>query len=424
VTKGRCATIGLALILGLVGSAQLLGCAAPAPSPAATGAQGDATVHRGDFERELLLTGELRAVRSVEIKAPQTNQFQMRIQFMAEEGTFVEQGDALLDFDNSALAEQERDLESQILDAEIQIGTKRAELASSIKDLEIELAEAEYEFGRSRLEASVDAEVLSRKEYGERQLAHTKATQELEEVHERVALTRERGTAELEVLEISRDKLKKDLLVARQGVELLSIKAPAAGLVVYESRRGTTLRYQEGDSCWPGQGVMRLPDLSEMQVEFAVNEVDSPLLRVGMSVQISLDAFPDRELDGEIVQIPSMAVKRSENSRIAIFKVLADLSETWVGEMKPGMSALGRVVVERRTGVPLIAREKVRFDGERYELIADGADGADGAQGSARPIEPVARNESFYLLSEDDYARLTGATPQTAAVDEGAGGAS
>jgi len=421
VTAERGATIGGALILGLVGLTHLLGCGAPAPSVIAAEARGNATIHRGDFERELLLTGELRAVHSVAIKAPQTNQFQMRIQFMAEEGAFVEQGDALLDFDNSALAEQVRDLESQILDAEIQIGTKRAEMASSIKDLEIEVAEAEYEFGRSRLEASVDAEVLSRKEYGERQLAHSKATQELEEIHERIVLTRERGTTELEVLEINRDKLKKDLLVARQGVELLSIKAPAAGLVVYERRRGTTLRYQEGDSCWPGQGVMRLPDLSEMQVEFAVNEVDSPLLRVGMPVQISLDAFPDRELKGKIVRIPSMAVKRSENSKIAIFRVLADLSETWAGEMKPGMSALGRVVVEHRTDVPLIARAMVRFDGEQYRLIADPAD---GAQGSGRPIEPVARNESFYLLSEEEYARLTGAAPHTAVVDAGAGGAS
>ena len=40
---------------------------------------------------------------------------------MAEEGTIVEAGDPLLDFDNSSLADQVRTLEIQILEAETRI---------------------------------------------------------------------------------------------------------------------------------------------------------------------------------------------------------------------------------------------------------------------------------------------------------------
>ena len=53
------------------------------------------TLTRGDFQRDLLLTGELEAVRSISIKAPQTALFQMRISFMAEEGSLVDKGDPL-----------------------------------------------------------------------------------------------------------------------------------------------------------------------------------------------------------------------------------------------------------------------------------------------------------------------------------------
>ena len=56
--------------------------------------------------------------------------------------------------------------------------------------------------------------------------------------------------------------------------------------MVYERREGTTARYREGDSCWPGQRVMRLPDLSEMEVLFHVNEVDARLVQLGMPVSI------------------------------------------------------------------------------------------------------------------------------------------
>ena len=56
---------------------------------------GSPVLQRGDFERALLLTGELPAVNSIAIKAPQTNVFQMRIQFMAEEGSFIKQGERI-----------------------------------------------------------------------------------------------------------------------------------------------------------------------------------------------------------------------------------------------------------------------------------------------------------------------------------------
>ncbi|MGH9868207.1 MAG: efflux RND transporter periplasmic adaptor subunit [Candidatus Polarisedimenticolia bacterium] len=379
----------------------LIACGSPeGANSRPEGAPPAGVVASGQFLRELLLTGELEAVRSIAIKAPQTTIFQMRVQFMAEEGSLVTAGEPLLSFDSSALVAQSVDLENSILDAETQIVAKRSELDSALKDLEIELAEKQYEHDRTRLEASVDPEVLSRKAYSERQLAFTTATRELEETHERIALTRERGQAELDVLVINRDKLKKDLLSAQQGLGLLTIEAPSDGLVVYEMREGTTLRYQEGDSCWPGQGIMRLPDLNEMQVLFYVNEVDAPLLTEGMPVTVYLDAFPGRSLQAQIRRIPSMAVKRNEDSKIAIFKVTASLSETWKGDMKPGMSVLGTVVIDRQDDVPLVAREAVRFDGKDHWLR------------SARPgeperrFEPLARNASHYLISREQLAAL------------------
>ena len=378
----------------------LAACGAPQADARSAGAPPPGVVASGRFVRELLLTGELEAVRSIAIKAPQTNLFQMRIQFMAEEGSVVKAGEPLLSFDSSALVAQSVDLENGILDAETQIVAKRSELESALKDLEIELAEKQYEHDRAKLEASVDPDVLSRKAYSERQLDFTTATRELDETHKRINLTRERGQAELDVLTINRDKLKKDLLSAQQGLALLTIEAPAEGLVVYEMREGTTLRYQEGDSCWPGQGVMRLPDLTDMQVVFYVNEVDAPLLAEGMSVTVTLDAFPGRALQAQVTRIPSMAVKRSEESKIAIFKVTASLSETWKGEMKPGMWVLGTVVFDRQDDVPLVAREAVRFDGKDHWLRAA------RPGGSERRFEPLARNASHYLISREQLAAL------------------
>jgi multidrug efflux pump subunit AcrA (membrane-fusion protein) len=382
---------------------------APAPAPS-TGAAGrlavptnaPAVARHGDFERELLLNGELESVRSISVNTPQTSVFQMRISWMAKEGAMVKKGEPVLAFDNAALADRVLDLETQILDAETQVLSKQSEIASALKDLEIELAQKQYDADRARIDASVDAEVLSRKAYGDRQLADGKAKRELEETGRRIEATRERGQAELDVLLINRDKLRKDLESAQEDLGLLSVAAPAEGLVIYEKRDGSSSRYQEGDSCWPGQPVMRLPDLSAMQVAFSVNEVDAHLLSVGQTVRITLDSFPERELSGTIERIPSMTVNRSETSAVHVFRVISTLSETWPEAMKPGMSVLGRVIVERRANAPLVARSAVRQDGERYWMRA--AD--DRRDAPEVEVHPVDRNSGWYVLDEKQDAAV------------------
>jgi len=281
---------------------------------------------------------------------------------------------------------------------------KRAELASALKDLEIELAQKEYDNDKAKVDASVDADVMSAKEYSERKLTYEKAVTSLKETLERMDLTKKRGQAEVDVLEINLDKLEGDLQKAADHLDLLAIKAPADGLIVYERRQGTTLRFQEGDSCWPGQNVMQLPDLNEMKVIFYVSEVDAPLLTEGMQVEISLDAFPGRRLMGKIINIPSMAVRREDESKLRIFKVTASLEETWVGEMKPGMSVRGRIELDRKADAPIVARTAVRFDGNDYWLNA----ASDEPEAAPKRIEPLDRNARWYLISEEAYAQLAG----------------
>jgi HlyD family secretion protein len=355
----------------------------------------DAGARLGEFSRDLLLTGELQAVNSIAINSPQTAIFQMRIQFMAEEGTEVQEGDPVLDFDNSALADQLLELETQILDAEIQLVAKHNEIESTLKDLEITRAENQYAHDVTRLEADIDEDILPRREHSERQLAYRTAASRLEETIQRAAATRDQGDAEMDVLRIQRDKLKKDLESANGDLELLSIKAPAAGLVTYETRSRSTTRWQEGDSCWPGQTVMRLPDLSEMQVAFYVNEVDANLLEVGMPVEIAMDSFPGRRLEGKITMIPSMAVSRDEESKVMVFKVISSLSETWTDAMKPGMSVRGQVVVERRQNAPMVPRDWVVWDGDEAWLLLPG----ENAEERRRMlVHPVIGNTGEYVL--------------------------
>lgn len=383
-------------------------------SPAALRGVHPSAPVRGEFLDEVLLTGELQAVRATTILAPETSIFQMRIQYLAEEGSVVHQGDPLVDFDNSALADRVLDLETRILDAETQIAAKRSELATALMDLQIERTEKKYEADRTEVRADVDPEVLSRKEFAEREFDRDKAARQLSEVEERIEMTRSRGQAELDVLVISKEKLERDLVSTRKDLDVLSVKAPIDGLVVYGYQRGSQVKWKEGDSVWPGQPIVELPDLSQMEIQFQVSEVDAHKLSVGMRVTITIDSLPDRSFSGEIVEIPSMAVTRDEESSVRIFRVRSSLSETIAGVMKPGMSVLGRVVVSRHPEALMALRESVLCEGERCEMLVAGAGEAEPAW---MEITPVSRNARYYLL-ESPPGTSSASTETTAPASE------
>jgi multidrug efflux pump subunit AcrA (membrane-fusion protein) len=397
----------LRLLAGLALAAMLAGCDAEhSGRPTEDRPLLEDSLEKGRFERELILTGELRAVRSVVLSAPQTSVMQMRIQFMAEEGQEVTAGTPLLQFDDSGLASRVVDLEASILDAQTRLIAAEASLASSLSDLAIEIAEKEYAVARAELDAAVDEGILSRKEYGERKLTLSKAREQLEETLQRRESTKARAQADIDVLIIEKGKLEKDRTSAIRDVDLLTIEAPSEGLVVYAGRDRSTAKWQEGDSCWPGQTLMRLPDLSAMQVVLRVSEVDAPLLEEGMPVTLQLDSFPGRPLSGQVALVPSMAVKRRDESRLSVFEVTCALSETWVGEMKPGMSVQGRIVVESDANASLLARSAVRHDGERYWALT-----RRGGSLQEVEIEPTGRNATHYRIAEDSIETVLARLP-------------
>ncbi len=352
---------------------------------------------QGDFEEAILLTGELKAVRATSIVAPETSIFQMRIQFLPEEGTEVKTGDPLVDFDNSALADRAQDLETRILDARTQIAAKQAEIATALLDLELERTQKKHDADRAAVRADISEDVVSRKDAAERRFEADRTRLELTDVEKRIKETASRGKAELDVLVIDKEKLERDLASTRNDLDVLSIKAPLAGLVVYEYREGIQSKFKEGDSVWPGQPIVNLPDLSEMEVLFEVNEVDIPRLVAGMPVAITVDSLPGRAFTGKIVDIPSMAVTRTQGSKVRIFRLRCSLSETLRGEMKPGMSVLGRIDLAPIRNATLVPRASVLERGGRYWMLARDA-------GGGRPgwvaIEPISRNPLYYRLAE------------------------
>jgi HlyD family secretion protein len=318
---------------------------------------------RGTLEPRWLLTGELEAVRAEWITVPRTTTFQMPIRWMEADGREVAVGQKVLELDNSAFAsdlEQNRLAESKALNDRMQ---KEADLAVEIADRQIALERARVEREKAARRADVPADLVTGRQYQDLQLALAKAEVALEKAREDLDGSRRAAGAELSELDIALAKAKESVALAERAIAALSLTAPSAGIFVVDGDPEEGRKLQIGDTVRTGQVVAMIPDLTTMQVRAALSDVDDGRIAPGMRARCTLDAFPDRVLDGEVVEISPIAKPYRRDDTRRRFDVVVRIDGSDPRTMRPGMSVRVEVLGPALADVLLVPRGAIDFSG-------------------------------------------------------------
>ena len=325
-------------------------------------ARGTTTVGRGTIKKALLLDGELRAVRSRMIYSNTSEE--TKIVFLPPEGTIIKAGERVAELDAGTVLTKIKDNEEKIVAAENEIVRLQAQHEASLRDLEVELSKLWLAYEQPKLKAKVPAEVLARREYQEAQLALEKSKTEYDNHLAKIEQKKKEQAAERQVKTIEKDKLNVQLNRAKSNLDGMRIKAPSDGMVIYNEHYNERRKMQVGDMVWGGWPIIRLPDLTEMEVLALVNEVDGPKLSVGARAEIKLDSYPDTVITGAVKEIAQTAVKAGWMSKAKIFRVVIALDRTITEVMKPGMSAQVSVITSETQPQLLIPRSAVKFENQ------------------------------------------------------------
>ena len=107
--------------------------------------------------------------------------------------------------------------------------------------------------------------------------------------------------------------------------------------------------------------VATLPDLTQMESQTYINEVDVRKLAVGQKVQISLDADPTKKLDGTVTQIANVGEQRpNQDSKVFEVKIEVAKADT---TLRPGMTTANAIEIASVPNVLSIPLEAVTTDG-------------------------------------------------------------
>lgn len=174
----------------------------------------------------------------------------------------------------------------------------------------------------------------------------------------------ERNTAQTQY-EIAKAALQASLFeINRAEGGLRQTREALNKTVIFSPSDGTvsslTSRLGErvvGTSQFAGTEVMRVADLDSMEARVNVNENDVVNVKIGDVARISVDAYPDRKIDGVVREIASTASTRNAGSQeeVTNFEVKIRISDHSI-RLRPGMSATADIetdTVQNAVAVPI-----------------------------------------------------------------------
>ena len=333
-TSPFAAVFSLLLVAGC-----LAGCADPgARAQSEAAGSGDLRVRRGTLETRMLLTGELTSARSESLVVPRTDVIPITVRRLAEDGSPVRAGEPVVELDNSQFTSQieEKRLAAANAASEIVRGQAEAQTAAAEKLFEVEQRRADRE--KARINAAVPEGVLATREYQERQTALRKAEVELIKAEESLEAQREASAADLATRRIALEKAQREIAAAERAIQVLTLRAPRDGIVIISDHPWEGRKFAEGDSVFPGMAIATLPDLSSLQVDAVLSDVDDGRVRPGMPVRATLDAYPSASFTGRVTEVKPVARELNRNPVLRFFPVTVALDRVDESRMRPGMS--------------------------------------------------------------------------------------
>jgi len=349
----RC-TVALLLVAGL-------GCKPSQPQKAAAAGERPVPVRtvevqRGTVHSCLELSSDSEAESVAVVRSRAAGQIAA---IYCREGQMVEEGAALVELDSSREKLAVKKAEANLALARLAVQQAEAALDAAREELrtaELTRKHAEQEYKRAEgLRkggiAAISEDVVAARKYEYDQAV---VSARLKEVNLKSA------EAALAVAKAKVADAQIALEEARLNLSYRTVRAPVAGQVV-------SFDLHVGDYLSQGQIVARIENPEKLFVRFDIAQSDIRKVKAGQKVIITTQAFPGEKFIG-IVEAVNRAADPEKGT------VRARVSVPKPGHLLPGLFVVGKIVVEERSGVQILPRDCIRYEGRRpFVWYVDGS---------------------------------------------------
>jgi HlyD family secretion protein len=315
------------------------------------------TVTRRDIVVSASAAGAVEPVMTVDVKSKASGEI---VEVLVEEGEAVRAGQLLVRVDPRIPLN----------------GVVQAEADSAVALAELDNADAQLR----RAETLWQSQAITELEYENAKLARASAYARL----------------------ISARRSLEDARIAYEETE---VRAASAGVILGRNVEVGSVIASASRDVSGGAVLMRMASLETVQVRALVDETDIGMIRDGMPVTITVEAFPNRPFSGQVLRIGAEAVVQQN---VTMFPVLIRIAnregllrpgmnaevEIHIGEVRDGLAVPNAALRTREELEPAVAALGLSLEDVEAQLgERSGGPAADGETHEGGDVRPAAARE-------------------------------
>ena len=328
-----------------------------------------AEAKKSNFLVSVSATGELKAKKSTMIRGPQGMRsaqiYNTTIKDIIPEGTLVKKGEYVASLDKSELATKIQNVQTEIEKENTKLEQIKIDTAIQMKGIRDQIADQEFNMAQEKLE-------IQRNKY-EPQMVIEQS--ELKLKNSERAMDQLRNKAELMVIQSEAKVREIEATLKQQAAKLkqmmdlslaFTIKAPEDGMLIYQRTWNGKKGPGSQISGWDPT-VAELPDLTKMTSVAYISEIDISKIKKGQKVNIKVDAFPEKDFDGQIISVANIG-QELRGQEAKVFEIVIAINQT-DDVLRPSMTTTNEIQIYEYAEVVSVPLEAFYSDSIDYVIV-------------------------------------------------------
>lgn len=350
--------------------------------------------------------GELQSVQATPLNVPGPQWSKRQLVWMLPEGSRVGKGQVVARF---AATQTRLELDQLALDLQrnaLSQAGKRQDLATVEGRVDVDLAQVGVDLGIARRFAHAPLTMYARDKVldavqDQRLLDHKQSFLDWKRTQSGA-----RGASELAVLDAQRATIALKADTDRKSLAALELSAPHAGVFVLQAD-WSGQKPQIGATLWAGMDFAKLPDVSQLEVELSLPQLDAQSLHVGDAIRLHPEGHPGQAIASRVSWVADAAQARDQDNpaKYVAFKALVPAAAAARHGWTPGQRFAAQVELRRaKAGITVPNLALIAAGGHDFvDVLAGGRKQRRAVVVGARG---VARSEILKGLAPGDRVLL------------------
>ncbi|MDY6896996.1 MAG: efflux RND transporter periplasmic adaptor subunit [Cyanobacteriota bacterium] len=253
-----------------------------------------ATARTSSLQKSQLLTGTTNPFRTVSLRSQVEGRL---LGLNVDVGDKVNRGQIIGQIDDALLRTAINQAEAEL-----------ASLKSEVARINAQISNARTEVERTRLELQQKQADSQRQQKLAKEGAIPKQTAEQARTEAQTAAQVLRAAGESVRVQQQTLAAAQGRVVAQQAVVAEALERRSYARLISPISGAVLVRVTEpGNLLQPGNEILQIGDFNQVKVEVQVSELELAKVRIGQSVEVGLDAFPNQTYSGKVTRISPAA---------------------------------------------------------------------------------------------------------------------